>query len=64
MLLTTEYLASLEPNELEQNSAASLILKEFKKKFPCPKKAKPGMSKAMLNTFKKRLEAANKEKAE
>jgi hypothetical protein len=64
MQLTTEYLASLEPSELEQKSAASLILKELKKKFPCPKKAKPGMSKSMVNAMKRRLEAASKEKAE
>jgi hypothetical protein len=64
MQLTTEYLASLEPGELEQKSAASLILKELKKKFPCPKKAKPGMSKSMVNAMKRRLEAASKEKTE
>jgi hypothetical protein len=64
MQLTTEYLASLEPIELEQKSAASLILKELKKKFPCPKKAKPEMSKAMADALKRRIEAANKEKAQ
>jgi hypothetical protein len=64
MQLATEYLASLEPHELEQNSAASLMLKEFRKKFPCPKKANPKLSKAMVNALKQRLGAANKEKAE
>jgi hypothetical protein len=62
MQLTTEYLASLEPHELEQNSAASLVLKEFRKKFPCPKNAKPKMSKKMADALKTRLKAADKEK--
>ena len=64
MQLTTAYLASLEPGELEQKSAASLILNEFKKKFPCPKKEKPKISKAMADALKRGMEAANKEKAE
>jgi hypothetical protein len=64
MQLTTEYLESLKSHELEQKSAGILILKEFRKQFPCPKKAKPEMNKSMANALKRRLEAASKEKAE
>ena len=63
MQLATEYLASLERQELEKKSAASLILREFRKKYPCPKKAKPKISKAMADALR-RMEAAKKEKTQ
>jgi len=72
MELATEYLSSLRPDELENSSAASLILKGLQKKFRCPKSGgdkgkkagKPGMAQsvrqAMSRKAAKAKEAANK----
>ena len=64
MQLATQYLSSLKPYELEDTNAASLILQELRKQFPCPKKPAPKMSKAMVEAIKKQLEAINEEQAQ
>jgi hypothetical protein len=56
MQLAVEYLESLEPQELEKNSAASLILKELRKQFRCPKKEKEKISPAMAEAIKRAVE--------
>jgi hypothetical protein len=52
MQLSVEYLASLRPQSLEGSSAASLLLKNFQKQFPCAKKAKAKKGGAMAEAFK------------
>jgi len=63
MQLAVDYLTSIEPDSLKENSAASLLLIEFRKKFPCPKaiKKKAPISKAMAEAIKRSLEKTAKE---
>ena len=64
MQLSVEYLASLNAQTLEENSAASLLLKNFGKKFPCPKKSKAKISDKMAEAIGRHLEKSNKKSAE
>jgi hypothetical protein len=41
MQMAVDYLQRVPPDTLETDSAASLIVKAFRKKFPCPKIAAP-----------------------
>lgn len=72
MLIATTYLKTVKPQTLEQESAASIILKSFRAAFPCPKVVKktamdektntPAVSKEMAAAIKKVL--LEKEKAQ
>jgi hypothetical protein len=64
MQLSVEYLASLRPQSLEGSSAASLLLKNFQKQFPCAKKANAKMDSKMEEAIKRHLEKSNKKSAE
>lgn len=58
MNLAVEYLESVKPATLESNSAASLVLKELQKKFPCPKEksTKVSAKDAYAEAIRKHLE--------
>ena len=53
MQLSVEYLASLRPPSLEGSSAASLLLKNFQKQFPCAKKTNAKKGARMAEALRK-----------
>jgi len=69
MKIAADHLASLNGQELEQNSAASLILQAFQKEFRCPKsggaKGKKGLGPKEQEAYKRAAErqSAGKDKA-
>jgi len=60
MKIAADHLASLSAQELEQNSAASLILKAFQKEFRCPKaggaRGKKGLGPREAEAYKRAAE--------
>jgi hypothetical protein len=62
MQLSVEYLASLRPQALEGSSAASLLLKNFQKQFPCAKKSEAKKNAKFAEALK-RLKKKPEEKS-
>jgi len=63
MEIATKHLASLNAEQLEKNSAASLILQAFQKQFRCPKSAGNKGKKARAGGMEEALKRAAERKA-